>query len=99
MLAIASLPAFFVVGLIAGGNDSSAAAEIAAALVLLGGYVIGALGLSTLYRATVGLALWRLSMELLQLSGLSVLDRVEARGRPSSALGEGLVDALHVGGY
>jgi hypothetical protein len=38
-------------------------------------------------------------MESLQLSGLSVLETVKARGRPSSALGEGLADALNVGGY
>jgi len=33
------------------------------------------------------------------LSGLSTLEMVEAKGRPSSALGEGLADALNVGSY
>lgn len=72
--------------------------EIAATVFLLVGYVIAALGLSIIYRATALLALWRLGMESLQLSGLSALDRVRAVGRPSSALGEGLADALNVGG-
>ncbi|MDP2410821.1 MAG: DUF898 family protein [Pseudolabrys sp.] len=71
--------------------------EIVATVFLLVGYVIAALGLSTIYRATALLALWRLGMESLQLSGLSALDRVRAVGRPSSALGEGLADALNVG--
>jgi hypothetical protein len=44
-------------------------------------------------------SLWQLGMESLQLSGLSALDRVKASGGPSSALGEGLADALNVGGY
>jgi hypothetical protein len=61
--------------------------------------VIVALGFSTIYRATVMLSLWQLGMESLQLSGLSALKRVKASGRPSSALGEGLAEALNVGGY
>jgi len=71
--------------------------EIVTTVFLLGCYVTAALGLSTIYRATVRLALWRLGMESLQLSGLSALDRVSAAGQPSSALGEGLADALNVG--
>ena len=73
--------------------------QIATILALLIGYVVTALGFSTIYRATVLLSLWQLGMESLQLSGLSVLETVKARGRPSSALGEGLADALNVGGY
>ena len=63
------------------------------------GYVIVALGYSTIYRATVLLSLWQLGMESLQLSGLEALDRVKAVGKASSPLGEGLADALNVGGY
>jgi uncharacterized membrane protein YjgN (DUF898 family) len=75
------------------------AGEITATLAALIGYVIAALGYSTIYRATVLLSLWQLGMESLQLSGLSGLERVKATGRPSSAIGEGLADALNVGGY
>jgi uncharacterized membrane protein YjgN (DUF898 family) len=73
--------------------------EVATTLVGLVGYVITALGFSTIYRATVLLSLWQMGMESLQLSGLSALEKVKARGRPSSALGEGLADALNVGSY
>jgi uncharacterized membrane protein YjgN (DUF898 family) len=93
-VAILAVPAFLAVGALAG-----AASEIVAAGVMLAGYVIVALGFSTIYRATVLLSLWQLGMESLQLSGLSALDRVQASGRPSSAVGEGLADALNVGGY
>jgi uncharacterized membrane protein YjgN (DUF898 family) len=73
--------------------------EVATTLVGLVGYVITALGFSTIYRATVLLSLWQMGMESLQLSGLSTLEKVRASGRPSSALGEGLADALNVGSY
>jgi len=44
-------------------------------------------------------SLWQLGMESLQLSGVSALEKVKASGRPSSAFGEGLADALNVGSY
>ena len=86
-------------GVAANLGKVDAAGEIAATLALLVGYVITALGFSTIYRATVLLSLWQLGMESLQLSGLSALEKVKASGRPSSALGEGLADALNVGSY
>lgn len=91
--------ALLVVGLLTGGDNTSLGGEIAATATLLGGYVVIALGFSTVYRATVKLSLWQLGMEALQLSGLPALDQVRASGRASSALGEGLADALNVGGY
>lgn len=97
---IFAIPVLAVVGMLTGGgNEGAAAGEIAATVVLLVGYVIMALGYSTIYRATVLFSLWQLGMESLHLSGLSELERVKATGRPSSALGEGLADALNVGGY
>jgi uncharacterized membrane protein YjgN (DUF898 family) len=86
-------------GALVGDGQSSAGGEIAATGLLLVGYVFVALGFSTVYRATVLLSLWQLGMESLQLSGLSALDRVKAAGGLSSALGEGMADALNVGGY
>jgi uncharacterized membrane protein YjgN (DUF898 family) len=91
--------ALVVVGALAGVAKLGAGGEILATLFLLAGYVVTALGFSTIYRATVLLSLWQLGMESLQLSGLSALDKVKATGRPSSAIGEGLADALNVGGY
>lgn len=99
VLAIVGVPALLAVGALAGNERAGAGGEIAATGILLVGYVITALGFSTVYRATVLLSLWQLGMESLQLSGLSALDRVNATGTPSSALGEGLADALNVGGY
>ena len=62
-------------------------------------YVIMMLGFSTIYQATVKLSLWRCGVESAELEGLAILDQVKAEGTPSSALGEGLADALNVGGF
>ena len=60
--------------------------------------MIFVLGFSVIYRATVQLSTWRWSVQSLDLQGLAVLDSVKAEGGPSSAVGEGLADALNVGG-
>jgi uncharacterized membrane protein YjgN (DUF898 family) len=99
VLAIVGIAALLAVEALAGNERAGAGGEIAATGILLVGYVIAALGFSTVYRATVLLSLWQLGMESLQLYGLSALDRVKASGTPSSALGEGLADALNVGSY
>ncbi|MGC1938030.1 MAG: DUF898 family protein [Pseudolabrys sp.] len=88
----------FMAGVVVGAALDTAE-QITATLLLLVAYVITALGFSTIYRATVQLSLWQLGMESLELSGLSELEKVKAAGRPSSALGEGLADALNVGSY
>jgi uncharacterized membrane protein YjgN (DUF898 family) len=98
LAAIVGSIGLLVFGLLA-GDPTGTGGEIAATGLLLVSYVFVALGFSTVYRATVMLSLWQLGMESLQLSGLSALERVKATGRPSSALGEGLADALNVGGY
>jgi hypothetical protein len=56
------------------------------------------LGYSTIYQVVVRQRLWRLSFETAELSGLQALDSVKADGAASSAFGEGLADALDVGG-
>jgi len=98
IVAIAALPALATVGWLTQAGHGTGG-ELAATAVLLVGYVIIALGFSTIYRATVLLSLWQLGVESLHLSGLTALERVKATGRASSALGEGLADALNVGGY
>lgn len=65
----------------------------------VGTYVIGMLGLSAIYQATVKLSLWRRGAESLELSGVAALEQVQAAGAASSAVGEGLADALNVGGF
>ncbi len=80
-------------------HGSAEAEELTTALALVLGYVMVALGYSVIYQATVKLSLWRLGMESADLSGIEVLNQVKAAGKPSSAVGEGLADALQVGGY
>lgn len=99
VMAIVGSIALVTVGAASSFGKIDMAGPITTTLMLLAGYVITALGFSTIYRATVMLSLWQLGMESLQLSGLSALEKVKAGGRASSALGEGLADALNVGGY
>jgi uncharacterized membrane protein YjgN (DUF898 family) len=74
------------------------AGEIAGTVATVALYVIVMLGYSTIYQATVKLALWRHGLESVEIEGLDVLDKVQAAGSPGSAVGEGLADALNVGG-
>jgi uncharacterized membrane protein YjgN (DUF898 family) len=73
-------------------------AEIIGAVAAVGFYVIIMLGYSTIYNATVRLTLWRHGMETIEIKNMTALDNVQAAGTPSSAVGEGLADALNVGG-
>ena len=75
------------------------AAEIAEAVIGLGLYVTTMLGFSAIYQGTVKITLWRSGVESITLTGADALDRVDAEGAPSSAVGEGLADALNVGGF
>ena len=81
-----------------GSASGSSGAEIAAVVVGVAAYVAIALGYSAIFQSTVMLPLWRLSFETADFSGTEALARVSARGGPASAFGEGLADALDVGG-
>jgi uncharacterized membrane protein YjgN (DUF898 family) len=61
-------------------------------------YVVVMIGFSTIYQVIVAAGLWRLGAQTAALSGQAALDGVRATGTASSALGEGLADALGVGG-
>jgi uncharacterized membrane protein YjgN (DUF898 family) len=61
-------------------------------------YVVFMIGSSTIYQVIVAAGLWRLGAQTSALSGEAALDGVRATGAASSALGEGLADALGVGG-
>jgi hypothetical protein len=80
------------------GAEQSELAEVAGIAASVAGYVVIMLGYSTIYQVTVKLRLWRAALESIELSGIRALDRVKARGAPSSPYGEGLADALNVGG-
>src|SRR3954471_2118013 len=84
--------------LVGTASGMGAAAQLLGTVVLIGSYVVVALAYSTIYQATVRLRLWKHSAETLEFSGLDALDHVKAAGVPGSALGEGLADALNVGG-
>ncbi len=60
-------------------------------------YVVFMIGSSTVYQVIVAAGLWRLGAQSAALSGEAALDGVRATGTASSALGEGLADALGVG--
>jgi uncharacterized membrane protein YjgN (DUF898 family) len=86
-----------VVGAIV-GKDVTIMGEIFATAAAIGLYVAMALGYSTIYQATVKLGVWRCVVDTLEVANVAVLDRVSAAGEPSSPVGEGLADALNVGG-
>jgi uncharacterized membrane protein YjgN (DUF898 family) len=73
-------------------------AEVAGVVGAVASYVVVMLGYSTIYQVTVKLRVWRLNFETVELSGLEQLQHVKAAGAASSAFGEGLADALDVGG-
>ena len=62
-------------------------------------YVAVMLGYSAIYQGTVKLTYWRHAWETIALDNVAVLDGVTAEGAPSSAVGEGLADALNVGSF
>lgn len=86
-----------VVGAVVGGSESIFG-EIFATTAAIGLYVAMALGYSTIYQATVKLGVWRCVVDTLEVANVAVLDGVLAAGEPSSPVGEGLADALNVGG-
>ncbi len=86
-----------IVGYVTSGQESLLN-EIIATGALVALYVAVVLGYSTIYQATFKLGVWRCVAESLDLSGLAALERVAAAGEPSSPVGEGLADALNMGG-
>jgi uncharacterized membrane protein YjgN (DUF898 family) len=61
-------------------------------------YVIYILGCSTIYQVVVKMRLWQVAVESMLISGIAALDHVQAGEATSSAVGEGLADALGAGG-
>jgi uncharacterized membrane protein YjgN (DUF898 family) len=89
---------FSFVGALAQSVENKEIASIAGGGVAILTYVAMMLGLSTIYQVVMRQRLWRVSFETAELSGLEALDSVKADGAASSAFGEGLADALDVGG-
>ena len=80
-------------------TGSALAAETMGVISAIGSYVFTVLGLSAIHQVVVKLGLLRLAVETLALSNVDALANVKAVGRPASPVGEGLADALHVGGF
>jgi hypothetical protein len=98
VIAIAAAIGFALTAILGTASGTGAATQLLATAVAIGSYVAVALAYSTIYQATVRLRLWKSCVESLEFSGLEALDRVKASAAVSSALGEGLADALNVGG-
>jgi hypothetical protein len=62
------------------------------------GYVIYLLGIHTIYQVVVKMRLWQAAVESMLVSGYAAFDHVHASDADSSAVGEGLADALGGGG-
>jgi hypothetical protein len=88
---------FMIDALLRPAHDANLA-ELAASAMTVCLYVVVALGASTIYQVVVTAAMWRLGAQSAELSGAQALESVRAEGIPVSALGEGLADALGVGG-
>jgi uncharacterized membrane protein YjgN (DUF898 family) len=71
--------------------------QVAIGVISLLLYVVMMIGSSTIYQVIVAAGLWRLGAQSAALSGEGAFDGVRATGTASSALGEGLADALGVG--
>jgi uncharacterized membrane protein YjgN (DUF898 family) len=98
LLAIGAAIALALTGGLALWLGKGTVTELLTTAILVASYVLVALAYSTIYQATVKLRLWKAAFESLDLSGLDALGRVNAAGAPGSAVGEGLADALNVGG-
>jgi uncharacterized membrane protein YjgN (DUF898 family) len=70
-------------------------AAIASAVVV---YVIYALATYAIYQVVVKMRLWRAALESMVITGYTAFDHVHADPAVSSAVGEGLADALGSGG-
>ncbi len=97
VLAVGGL-ALLLMSALVGPNRDSALVELFAGAVTLAIYVVIVLGASTIYQVVVAFAMWQAGAQSAALTGADVLDGVRASGAPDSALGEGLADALGVGG-
>jgi uncharacterized membrane protein YjgN (DUF898 family) len=62
-------------------------------------YLVAAIGTWIIYQVVVKLGIWRAAVDSVEISGFDAVARVRADDtRPSSAVGEGLADALGAGG-
>jgi uncharacterized membrane protein YjgN (DUF898 family) len=98
MIVVGIFFALIFIGFLFGGGQSQTS-EIVIVVMMVGFYVVSALGAMTLYQQMVILTVWRLAADTIALAGdKSALERVHAAGEASSPLGEGIADVLNIGG-
>ena len=90
------LTVFAVVGIVRLAQNATLT-QVVTGVISLVLYVVIMIGSSTIYQVIVTAGLWRLGVDTAALTGEAALDGVRATGSASSALGEGLADALGVG--
>jgi uncharacterized membrane protein YjgN (DUF898 family) len=93
---VGALIAFAVLGIVSVAHNATLNQVVGGVISILI-YVLFMMGSSTIYQVIVTAGLWRLGAETAALTGEAALDGVRATGSASSALGEGLADALGVG--
>jgi uncharacterized membrane protein YjgN (DUF898 family) len=75
------------------------AKEIVGAILVICLYFSFAVGLWVIYQLTIKFGIWRMAVDSVELAGFDAMEHVRADDtRPSSAVGEGLADALGAGG-
>jgi uncharacterized membrane protein YjgN (DUF898 family) len=94
---VGAMIGFAIVGIVGLINNATVTQVVVGVISILL-YVVMMMGSSTVYQVIVAAGLWRLGAQTAALSGEAALDGVRATGSASSALGEGLADALGVGG-
>jgi uncharacterized membrane protein YjgN (DUF898 family) len=94
---VGAMIGFAVVGIV-GLLHNATVTQVVVGVISILLYVVVMIGSSTIYQVIVAAGLWRLGAQTSALSGQAALDGVRATGTASSALGEGLADALGVGG-
>jgi hypothetical protein len=88
-----------VAGLSTAGMTISKDERIMSGILVICSYLFSAVGLWVIYQVTIKLGIWRMAVDSVELAGFDAIARVRADGtRPSSAVGEGLADALGAGG-
>ena len=81
--------------------DSGATMAGTAVVAVLGavGYLAALLGYGVVRRLVFDRGLWALVAGTVTLTGLDALEQVTAEGAPAGSLGEGMADALDIGGF
>jgi uncharacterized membrane protein YjgN (DUF898 family) len=75
------------------------AKEIMGVILVICLYFSFAVGLWVIYQRTIKFGVWRMAVDSVELAGFDAMEHVRADDtRPSSAVGEGLADALGAGG-